>query len=265
MRFDTEKVDDYTLALLYLVIHERHGVTRAWKGFDWSTMERLHEKGFISDPQSKAKSVVMTEEGHRLAAELFAEFFGTEESAKEQQFVEPTDLVDDPRFAKWWDPDELEPLEIEQLDMVELALEDHSYEVELYLDKETGKVLQFGPGIGLRPGSPPRESAPDWEKELYEDYMQVQNDTDNRYIEPPRIESSEAWQDMDDFVATVESDELRDQLEYAISGKGAFSRFRDIVYGCEDLSSRWHDFKGRRLRWRIESWLAEEGYRLAEQ
>lgn len=26
-------------------------------------MERLHERGYISDPQSKAKSVVMTEEG----------------------------------------------------------------------------------------------------------------------------------------------------------------------------------------------------------
>jgi Domain of unknown function (DUF6429) len=29
-------------------------------GFDWDSMNRLHEKGFISDPRGKAKSVVFT-------------------------------------------------------------------------------------------------------------------------------------------------------------------------------------------------------------
>jgi hypothetical protein len=38
-------------------------------------MERLHEKGFISDPVGKAKSVVLTEEGQREAERLFAEMF----------------------------------------------------------------------------------------------------------------------------------------------------------------------------------------------
>ena len=37
MNYDEDKIDEYTLALLYLVTHERHeGVgARAWKGFDW--------------------------------------------------------------------------------------------------------------------------------------------------------------------------------------------------------------------------------------
>jgi hypothetical protein len=39
-------------------------------------MNRLHEKGFISDPRGKAKSVVFTDEGlieaRRLLEELFA-------------------------------------------------------------------------------------------------------------------------------------------------------------------------------------------------
>jgi Mn-dependent DtxR family transcriptional regulator len=33
-------------------------------------MDRLHAKGYISDPKSQAKSVVMTEEGERLAQKL---------------------------------------------------------------------------------------------------------------------------------------------------------------------------------------------------
>jgi Domain of unknown function (DUF6429) len=40
-------------------------------------MDRLHEKGYISDPQGKTKSVMMTKEGARRAQELFEKNFGT--------------------------------------------------------------------------------------------------------------------------------------------------------------------------------------------
>jgi hypothetical protein len=77
MDFDEDKIDEYTLALLYLVTHERHeGLgARAWKGFDWDTLNRLHEKGYISNPISKAKSVAMSEEGFLKAKELFERHF----------------------------------------------------------------------------------------------------------------------------------------------------------------------------------------------
>ena len=77
MDYDKEKVDKYTLALLYLVTHEREeGLgARAWKGFDWDTMNRLHEKGLITNPVGKAKSVGMTEEGFKKSQSLFKKFF----------------------------------------------------------------------------------------------------------------------------------------------------------------------------------------------
>jgi len=75
--YDMDRIDEYTLALLYLVARrEREGfAARAWKGFDWDTMRRLHEKGYISDPVGKAKSVAMSEEGFRKAKELFERHF----------------------------------------------------------------------------------------------------------------------------------------------------------------------------------------------
>ena len=77
MDYDEDKVDEYTLALLYLVAHERHeGLgARVWKGFDWGTLNRLHEKGYISNPIGKAKSVGMTEEGFLKAEEFFERHF----------------------------------------------------------------------------------------------------------------------------------------------------------------------------------------------
>lgn len=77
MAYDKNKVDEFTLALLLLVSHNReegYGA-RAWKGFDWDTLNRLHEKGFITNPVGKAKSVGMTEEGYKKAEELFMKFF----------------------------------------------------------------------------------------------------------------------------------------------------------------------------------------------
>jgi len=72
MGLDTERIDDAVLALLYLGLHDGY---RAWKGFDWDTLDRLHAKGMIADPVNKAKSVVFTDEGLQRSRELFEAMF----------------------------------------------------------------------------------------------------------------------------------------------------------------------------------------------
>jgi hypothetical protein len=73
--YDTEKADEMALALLHLTsFEEKHGGVRAWKGLDWDTMNRLYEKGLISDPKSKAKSVCLTGEGANLSRALFEKY-----------------------------------------------------------------------------------------------------------------------------------------------------------------------------------------------
>jgi hypothetical protein len=68
MEIDTERVDAAVLALLLLGLHDG---CRVWKGFDWDAMERLHKKGFISDPEGKAKSMILTRrDSARLSASL---------------------------------------------------------------------------------------------------------------------------------------------------------------------------------------------------
>ncbi len=76
MDYDATKLDEVVLALPHFNSQTDHGVTRAWKGFDWDSLDRLHAQGFISNPKSKAKSVVLTEEGARVAEELFRRHFG---------------------------------------------------------------------------------------------------------------------------------------------------------------------------------------------
>jgi len=75
VQYDADKVDEAVLALLHLNAFSDHGITRAWKGFDWGSLDRLYERGLISDPRSKARSVVLSEEGSGLAEELFCRHF----------------------------------------------------------------------------------------------------------------------------------------------------------------------------------------------
>ncbi len=78
MDYNTEKVDDFALALLFLTSFEEYGAMRAWKGMDWDVLNRLHEKGYILDSKNKNKSVAFTEEGYKRSQELFEKYFGLE-------------------------------------------------------------------------------------------------------------------------------------------------------------------------------------------
>lgn len=75
MDYDQDKVDQTVLALLSLTMFSEAGTTRAWKGHAWEVLDRLHVKGYISDPRSKVKSVCVSEDGVRYARDLFDRHF----------------------------------------------------------------------------------------------------------------------------------------------------------------------------------------------
>ena len=79
MKYDEEKVDETVLALLYLTSFTQSGITRAWKGQDWDVLNRLHEKGLISDPKSKAKSVMLSDDAVKESARLFQKYFAIDD------------------------------------------------------------------------------------------------------------------------------------------------------------------------------------------
>jgi hypothetical protein len=75
MNYDRDKVDEMVLALLALTMMKDGSEVRAWKGHDWEALDRLHARGYISDPKNKARSIAFSEEGARRAQELFALHF----------------------------------------------------------------------------------------------------------------------------------------------------------------------------------------------
>ena len=70
--------------------------------------------------------------------------------------------------------------------------------------------------------------------------------------------SQDGYRDMEAFISTVEDDRA-DRLAIAISGPGAFRRFRDVLERWPEDQERFIAFAGERRQGRARSWLVAAG------
>ncbi|MGQ0575340.1 MAG: UPF0158 family protein [Pseudonocardia sp.] len=76
-----------------------------------------------------------------------------------------------------------------------------------------------------------------------------------------RIETGDSrggYRDMADFVAEVPDRRAAELLDRAITGRGAFHRFKDTLFEFPDLRERWFRFRDARARRRALDWLEFE-------
>ena len=121
-----------------------------------------------------------------------------------------------------------------------------------YIDRETGEVL-----IGCQDA--PLEILLNEEDE---NYQELEAEFDLRYLPIPQEGSRDSYQDMVDFIETVADERLRDLLEVAIQGRGAFGRFKDVLRRLEYESERdrWFAFSEKCEYGRVVEWLIAEGF-----
>jgi hypothetical protein len=72
--------------------------------------------------------------------------------------------------------------------------------------------------------------------------------------------SRDGYRDMELFIGTVSDPGRADRLEIAISGRGAFRRFKDVLGRWPGELDRWYAFSAERQRGRARAWLADAGY-----
>ncbi|MBA6096314.1 MULTISPECIES: IS66 family transposase [Pseudomonas] len=81
MEYDEKLIEDAVLALLAAYSSDKGN---AWKGFDFEIMNRLHERGFISNPVHKNKSIWLTVEGLERGRRLADQMFGLKTQAGQE-------------------------------------------------------------------------------------------------------------------------------------------------------------------------------------
>lgn len=159
------------------------------------------------------------------------------------------------------------------LSELELAFDSGSEMISYYLDLETGEVISVrdeerGLLVSIYESYYDEqtetldwetafleERVPDWQRELLQDADRVEAGFGDRFISIPPEGSHEGYRDMEAFIATVRSRRLQERLERAISGRGAFRYFKDVLLDYPAERERWFDFKRERLHDRILDWL----------
>ncbi|MHA7167438.1 UPF0158 family protein [Arthrobacter bambusae] len=133
------------------------------------------------------------------------------------------------------------------LDMLSVVLEgDPGLSTGGYLDLSTGQVYDDAATDPMIVGE---DAAIDVEEEP------------ERWLRIDRSDSRDGWRDMAAFAERQHDKALRERLEHAIEGKGAFARFRDIVHG-ENLSEDWYAFSTDRQMGRSREFLADNDIRV---
>ncbi len=78
------------------------------------------------------------------------------------------------------------------------------------------------------------------------DAARVEGDTANRYRMLPQQDARDGYQDMQDYIESLEDEHLRELLEVAIQGSGAFRRFKDVLYRYPEAQGNWFKFREER-------------------
>ena len=146
--------------------------------------------------------------------------------------------------------------------------------ITYYLDLETGDVLSVSDEIRSllesldaelydEEGEPlmPFETLlehhseiPEWQKECLIEADRVESGygVSVMAIEP---EPHSDYNDMERFIAVVEDDQVANLLSYAIQGRGAFRRFKDVLLDYPQVREAWFAFKAESVEAHVRDWL----------
>ena len=121
-----------------------------------------------------------------------------------------------------------------------------------------GDPIQGGGRIDLSTGGVWPQSAIEYAEEVGE--IDEDDDDPERWLWVHCEGSHEGYRDMERFIDDLDDPPFADLLARAISGRGAFRRFKDTLSERPDLMTRWYAFANDRQRGRARGWLASEGY-----
>jgi Uncharacterised protein family (UPF0158) len=125
------------------------------------------------------------------------------------------------------------------VDMVITAMEiSDTFEGQWWLDPTTGQVEMTGEDVD--------DSVPEWELE------------ERGAVPIPPDDSHRGYRDMQDFIATLDDEQVRATLHHAIEGKRPYRRFKDAIYHYPKIRDDWYAFHQNRMRHHAITWLVAE-------
>ena len=130
------------------------------------------------------------------------------------------------------------------IEQIEFANESN----KTYLNKSTGEIHLIPEEVDMyiRNEVFDENDLPDWEKEIIPIAKDILENPEN-YIPFPDQFDINGYEIMERFVLSLTDDKMREEIYYAIKGKGAFKRFRDKILQ-HDIESDWYKFREDSLK-----------------
>ena len=140
-----------------------------------------------------------------------------------------------------------------EVDISELidAFTNSRIENEYYLDAASGELLHI---------------SDEWmdSEEVDKIYEQIEQEPD-RYVAIPADGPQNGYRDMRAFAEAVENENLREKLQIALEGEGAFRRFKNVLLEYPEKREEWFKFKEERTKSRIADWAEGNRIELVEK
>jgi hypothetical protein len=122
-----------------------------------------------------------------------------------------------------------------------------------------GDPMYGGGRVDLATGEVWPEAAVDYAREIGQE-DEGESDDPDKWLWVHCEGSRDGYRDMERFIGTMRDPGRADRLEIAISGRGAFRRFKDVLGRWPGELDRWYAFSAERQRGRARAWLAGAGY-----
>ena len=168
------------------------------------------------------------------------------------------------------------------LSELEMAFDSGNETISFYLDLETGEVIPVSDeDCGLLEiiyasyydeptqtvdwkAAFQEKHIPNWQLEGLQNADRIEAGFGSRFIAIPQEGADVGYRDMEAFINTVSNRRLQEHLERALSGRGAFRSFKDVLLDYPAERERWFQLKQDRLHQRMLAWLDEQGITLCQ-
>lgn len=145
-----------------------------------------------------------------------------------------------------------------------VKLDDLVSEIELQIDEtftfvntKTGEVITLTrEEIGAAEDEKPLENFPEWQRENIKKAISIIEDEDGFYVDFTLRNDYNEYEIIQDFIATLEVEDVKEELYEAIQGRGAFRRFKDGVTE-HGVDKHWYKYKESKIQELVIKWCEE--------
>jgi len=129
-------------------------------------------------------------------------------------------------------------------------------EMHAFVNRRTGELYGSTRELLHKAEEGDDEELLQWEVEMVDKLREILGSED--WLKLPPRDPSEDYRIMERFCLECSEDRVQDDLLSAISGRGAFGRFKDGIHRC-GVQDEWYAFRRRALAENAARWLEAQG------